>query len=122
MTPPFKVGLKVENADGIYFEVTLATRKHERGRGLLGSKPLSGQKGLLLWPGGSVHTFGMTYPIDVLFLNHELRVLHCQRFLRPWRIALAPWKTQGTLELAADESQLIDIGHRFYPFYGDFNQ
>lgn len=122
MTPAFKIVLGTHNAKGDWYQVTLATRIAQRCRGLIGLEPLSEKTGLLLWPGGSVHTFGMRYPIDVLFLDADLRVLAQKRALQPWRIARAPLRTRGTLELAAHASQRITVGHQFYPVYGDSYQ
>ena len=122
MTSPFTIFLGIADTNGLCFEIRLATRISERCRGLLGGEPLTGRKGLLLWPGGSVHTFGMNYPIDVLFLDEELRVLNRKFSLHPQQIALAPLRTQGTLELAAEASQCIEVGQQFHPCYGDSNQ
>ena len=46
-----------------------------RFRGLLGTARIEPREGLLLTPCRSVHTWGMRYPIDVLFLDAEPRVL-----------------------------------------------
>ncbi len=59
----------------------------ERMRGLLGRPPLAPGEGLLIEPCGSVHTAGMAYPIDVVFLDREWRVLKQVPGLRPWRMA-----------------------------------
>lgn len=57
-----------------------------RRRGLLGRDRLDGV--LLLVPARSVHTIGMRFPIDVAWLDRELRVLRTaqlprQRLSRP---------------------------------------
>lgn len=44
-------------------------------KGLIGTTTLASGEGLLIRPCGSVHTIGMKYPIDVLFLSSDLRVL-----------------------------------------------
>lgn len=71
-------------------------------RGLLGRHPLhaDAQEALLLVPCNSVHTFGMRYPLDIVFLDAEQRVLGWQSNLRPWR-AKAWLRAKQTLELAA---------------------
>jgi uncharacterized membrane protein (UPF0127 family) len=43
-------------------------------RGLLGRDRLPAREGLLLSPAGSVHTFFMRFPIDVVFLDKQLVV------------------------------------------------
>jgi len=49
-------------------------------RGLLG-RPLEEGGGLLLTPCGSIHTFGMRYPIDAVYLDCKGRVLRVDEAL-----------------------------------------
>lgn len=44
-------------------------------RGLLGTRSLESGEGLLISPCRAVHTYGMRYPVDVAFLDRELRVV-----------------------------------------------
>jgi uncharacterized membrane protein (UPF0127 family) len=69
--------------------------------GLLNMADMNDQDGLWLQPGGSIHTFAMRFPIDVLFLDRDGRVLLYRHAVKPWRVALAPPKTRYVLELAA---------------------
>lgn len=75
-----------------------------RSRGLLNRDALAEDEGLLFVPGGSVHTLGMRFAIDVVFLSGSLTVLKVATAVRPWRIALAPPRTQYVLELRANRS------------------
>jgi hypothetical protein len=61
------------------------------------------EEGLLLVPGGSIHTLGMRFPIDVVFLNRQMRILGLAEHVRPWRIRVAPKGTRRVLELAAGQ-------------------
>lgn len=45
-------------------------------RGLLGHAPLQAGEGLLLRGEKAIHTFGMGFPIDVLFLDSHGRIVH----------------------------------------------
>jgi uncharacterized membrane protein (UPF0127 family) len=65
-------------------------------RGLLGLAPSDFRNGNGLWivPCHGVHTLGMGFPIDVVYLDHEMTVIHVQSQLRPWRFA--PVRTQAT--------------------------
>ena len=69
--------------------------------GLLARNGLASDEGLLLVPGGAIHTFGMRFPIDVIFLDAEFRVAAFCRRVQPCRIALAPPRTAFVLELPA---------------------
>lgn len=82
--------------------------------GLLGRAGLSNDEGLLLSPGATIHTLAMRFPIDVVFLDRGLRVLHIVSHLSPWRIAPAPSRTRFALELAAGRARTCElaVNHR----------
>ena len=84
-----------------------------RMRGLLGRRGLESGEGLLLKPAGSVHTFFMRFPIDVVFLSREGDVLKVARALPAWRLAGAR-RAKAALELGADEAERrgISVGTR----------
>jgi uncharacterized protein len=73
-----------------------------RMRGLLGRSGLGSDEGVLLRPAGSVHTFFMRFPIDVVFLDRDGRVLRIAEALRPWRSAGARG-ARSVLELRVGE-------------------
>lgn len=62
----------------------------ERLRGLLWHPEPGASEALCITPCNGVHTCGMGYPIDVLFVSRQGRVLRRVQGLRPWRIALCP--------------------------------
>ena len=72
-------------------------------RGLLGRKELSNEEGIRLKPSGSVHTFFMRFPIDVVFLDRELRVVAIAADVPPWR-ARGARGAKAVVELAAGEA------------------
>ena len=72
-----------------------------RARGLLGSKGLRQGEGLLLRPCIGVHTFFMRYPIDVVFLDRNNRVLAMLEGLKPQRISRLVPASRGVIELPA---------------------
>ena len=82
----------------------------ERAAGLLALPELRPGEALWLEPCGSIHTWGMRYPIDVLFLNSDLRVLSVWRDVRPWRIAWAPRGTHSAIELRSGEGAAVERG------------
>ena len=77
-------------------------------RGLLGRSGLEESEGLLLKPCGSVHTFFMRFPIDVVFLDRELSVVAVRPELPAWRTAGARG-AKVALELAAGEAARLGI-------------
>jgi uncharacterized membrane protein (UPF0127 family) len=86
----------------------IADRPWSRMRGLLGRNGLAEGEGLLIKPCGSVHTFFMRFPIDVVFLDRELSVVAVRPEVPPWRTAGARG-AKVTLELAAGEAARLGI-------------
>lgn len=80
----------------------------ERMRGLLARPPLKTGEGLLISPCSSVHTFGMRYALDLIFLDSSGRVLQLVQSLRPWRMA-ACFAAYATLELPPGTLAGIEI-------------
>lgn len=95
--------LELRTADGrcIARHVHMACSFRSRCIGLLRQTNISEHGGLLLVPGGSIHTLGMRFPIDVVFLNRQMRVLGLAERMPPWRLVIAPRGTARVLELAA---------------------
>ncbi|MBI5270514.1 MAG: DUF192 domain-containing protein [Burkholderiales bacterium] len=80
--------------------VRTALRWWTRAVGLLATPQLDDPSGLWIAPCNSVHTFGMRYPIDVLFLARDGAVQRVVPGLRPWRAAGCR-RAHATLELRA---------------------
>lgn len=78
----------------------VADRALPRMRGLLGRAGLAPEEGMLISPAPSVHTFFMRFPIDVVFLDRERRVVGISHSVGPWRMAGARGAV-AALELAA---------------------
>jgi uncharacterized membrane protein (UPF0127 family) len=53
----------------------------------MGHPGLAPGQALILQPESSIHMFFMRFPLDVLFLDGEGRVLHLYESLRPWRVS-----------------------------------
>ncbi|MBU2850165.1 DUF192 domain-containing protein [Acidithiobacillus ferrivorans] len=70
----------------LWSEVQMAASFLDRLQGLLGKAELSDQQGLWLIACGSVHTVGMCFPIDVIFLDADLRILACHPDVSAWRM------------------------------------
>ncbi len=81
--------------------VRLADSFASRLAGLLVGPPLGPGEGLWLVPTNGVHTMGMRYPIDVLFLDKAHTVVACFHVLAPWRTALPVQGAFSCLELPA---------------------
>lgn len=72
----------------------LADRWWSRARGLLGRRRLQKNEALLIRPCPSVHGWGMTYPLDLLFLDKHGTILRTTRlFPVGFRICPGAWQT-----------------------------
>src|SRR6202171_5416915 len=82
-------------------EAMLADSYLRRLVGLLGKTRRWAQLGRGLWivPSRGVHTIGMMFPIDLIFLSKEKQVLHVEEHLRPFRISKVSLKATSVLEL-----------------------
>jgi len=80
-------------------EIRVATTAWSRLVGLLGESGLEPGGGLLIVPSSGVHTWGMLFPIDVVALDHRMRVLGTWERVGGFRIAAVGWKTRSVLEL-----------------------
>lgn len=65
----------------------------------LGSDDFATGRGLWIVPCHGVHTMGMGFPIDVVYLDRALTVVHIQSALRPWRFAPVRTQAASVLEL-----------------------
>jgi uncharacterized membrane protein (UPF0127 family) len=70
-------------------------------RGLLGVSANDFRNGYGLWivPCHGVHTIGMGFAIDVVYLDRSMTVIDIQPGLRPWRFAPVRMEATSVLEL-----------------------
>lgn len=70
-----------------------------RMKGLLGTDALPDGEGLWISPCKGIHSFGMRYVFDAVFLDREERVLGIYRYFGKNRISRTFLNAQGVLEL-----------------------
>lgn len=81
----------------------------ERFRGLIGSAPL--QEGEALWIPHcqGIHTFGMAYPIDAVYLNANMKIVRGVEKMRPYSFGPISFQTASVLELSAGSIRKLKI-------------
>ena len=67
--------------------IEVAGRRPERRKGLLGRADLPEGGGLWIVPCEAVHTFGMRFPIDLVYLDRHMRVKKVRSDVGPWRMS-----------------------------------
>ncbi len=87
MTDKFYKAVNKTTGEVIADKVTIAQDYKSRSIGLLNRQNLSENEAMLIKPCSSIHTFFMKFPIDVLFLSKEGRVVKIRHSLKPWRLS-----------------------------------
>lgn len=82
----------------------------ERIRGLRGRPPLQQGHALIIPRARQVHTFGMTYPIDVVFCDSKWKVRHVASVMQPGRISKWVWGAYYAIELPAGRAGDLVVG------------
>ena len=94
--------VNVVNQDGsqsLGRAIEVADTSFRRMKGLLGRKGLDAGGGLWIRPSSGVHTLFMSFPIDVVGLDRQHRVVHLWPELKPWRITRVSLAVRTVLEL-----------------------
>ncbi len=81
--------------------MTWARTLSERSKGLIGSPPPTAGQALVIEPAKQVHTFRMSYPIDVVFVDRGWRVRHLVRNMAPRRMSKLVFGSRFVIETAS---------------------
>lgn len=84
--------------DEVLASLEIAETRRDRARGLLGRDGIDGA--LYLAPCRSVHTLRMRFPIDVAFVDADMRVVRTVA-MPPWRVSRPCWSARGVIEAEA---------------------
>lgn len=88
--------------------VRVATTRADRRRGLLGRDGLAPEEALLLVPCAAIHTIGMRFTIDALFLHSDGTVVAVHPQVRPRRIVIA-LRAHLVVELPAGTTRRVGV-------------
>lgn len=94
--------------------VKIADNYLSRLKGLSWTLPEENAEALWIKPCSSIHTFGMLWPIDVLFLNRENIVMKMVMRVKPWRVGPVCWNAHSVLEFFSGQWDpgMISIGDK----------
>ena len=70
-------------------------------RGLLGRRSLDPGTGLWIIPSSGIHTVGMLFDIDVVFLDRDFRVIALRELVHPFSMTPLYLNSETVLELPA---------------------
>ncbi len=77
-------------------------------KGLLGRKEFLSGQAIILKPCNSVHTFFMRFPIDILFISKDYRVVKTIHKLIPNRATFIYWRSKMVIELPSGTLNLTN--------------
>ena len=106
--------VKIVAPGGELLHVKVASTFVARFLGLLPRSHLHEDEGLLFAPGGSIHTLGMRFDIDIVFLTAQLEVARVAHRTQPGSWIFAPRATRFVLEVKAGvaAAKRIEVGTR----------
>jgi uncharacterized protein len=92
----------------------LAETFFKRIKGLLGRKFLGDKEALIIKPCNSIHTFFMAFPIDVLFVDKNNRVIKVIISFQPFRLSPICTSSAYVIECAPGVSSpdKVEVGDR----------
>ena len=82
-------------------DLQTADNFYARFRGLMGRLSIPENAGLMINPCNSIHCFFMKFPIDVIFLDKEDRVVHIAENMKPGRISPVVKRAKYVVEASA---------------------
>ena len=83
------------------FRVKIADSFLGRLVGLLGRRSLKPESGVWILPCNSIHTIGMLFTIDVIFVDRNLKVVGLRELVRPFSITRPNFRAESVIELPA---------------------
>lgn len=100
-------------------EVIEAKSFWARTKGLLGRSSFPVGQALWIHHCNSIHTWFMKFPIDVIFLDHQLKVKAVHQNVKPWRLVFSFSGAVSVIELSAgqltnqvvEKGDLLDVRH-----------
>lgn len=105
-------------ANACQLQIKVANSFVSRFRGLMFSPPLPPATGLLLAPCNSIHMLFMRFPLDVIYIDQDYRILKTVEKLSPWIGLSACIQSQvwGVLELPVGTIQefQLQVGQQFF--------
>jgi uncharacterized membrane protein (UPF0127 family) len=79
--------------------IQVADTAVRRVKGLLGRECLEDGQGLLFKSCSSLHTLFMRFPIDIVFMDKQGKVLKVSKNVKPFKFVAAPLRAYYALEL-----------------------
>jgi uncharacterized membrane protein (UPF0127 family) len=79
--------------------ITAADTMFARLKGLIGRLRLRSDEGIWVFPSKAIHTLGVLFPVDLIYLDKNLKVIHVLEHFPQFRIAPLRAQAESVLEL-----------------------
>ena len=111
----WQVGL-IRTNEVVARRVLMARTALQQMVGLLGERMLPEGHGLILPRCQAVHTWGMRFSIDVLFVDRDWQIVALVPGLSPWRVSPMVWRADAVIELPAGTAAklALRVGDRLH--------
>lgn len=77
----------------------------QRTKGLIGTKDMKDDEGMLIEKCNAIHTFFMSFPIDAYFLDKKGKVVKTVKNINPWRpLVFGGFKAACVIEIKSRTS------------------
>lgn len=93
----------------IFGKIKVADTYFRRLVGLLRTDSLSSDEGLLIIPCNQIHTFGMKYAIDIVYMNKAGKVIKVDANIVPGKALKSVKNAHSVLEIAGGTADLKGI-------------
>lgn len=77
--------------------------------GVIGWKDFGTKNGLLLKNTNSIHTFFVSFPLDLCFLDKDMKIIHIVENLKPFSFSPIIWKARHVLEMPVDSIKKFSL-------------
>ncbi len=88
----------------------LAGSLWDRLMGLISRRGLDVSEGLWIKPCYAIHTWGMRFPLDAVFLDSTQRIVGVLPRVKPWRICRTFSGARSVLELSPGRAEELGLG------------
>lgn len=92
---------RLKNNQIIAHKLKVANSFYSRLKGLMFVDEMKEMDALLLNPCNSIHNFFVKFPLDVVFLTDDYKVVKIIKNFRPWQVSGIYFSAKQTLELKA---------------------
>lgn len=77
--------------------------------GLIGTKSLPESSALYIPRCNWIHTFFMSYSIDVIYLDKQQKVCKIDHSLKPWRLAAPVFTARSVVEMPSGKAKKLNL-------------